>query len=164
VQQQSAMRQQAARYLLDHTEMELPERLTAQQSARTFERQRLELLYRGVDASKIEEHIAELRAGSAERARRELKLFFIINRVAKDLEIKVEEREINMRIAQMAVSRGQRPDQFRHELIQSGRVGQVFAQVQEHKALDAVVAKANLTEMAADEYNKHMAKGEKKGD
>lgn len=161
VQQQSAMRQQAARYLLDHTEMELPERLTAQQSARTFERQRMELQYRGVDPAQIEEHIAELRAGSAERARRELKLLFIVHRVAKDLDIKVEEREINMRITQMAVSRGQRPDQLRQELIQSRRIGQVYTQVQEHKALDAVVEKAKVTEMSADEYNKHMAEGEK---
>ena len=161
VQQQSAMRQQAARHLLDNTEMELPARLTAQQSARTFERQRMELLYRGADPAMIEEHIAELRASSADRAQRELKLFFIINRVAKDLDIKVEEREINMRIAQMAVGRGQRPDQFRQELIQSRRIGQVFAQVQEHKALDAIVARANVTEMAADEYNKHMTEGER---
>lgn len=158
VQQQAAMRQQAARYLLDNTEMELPERLTARQTARTLERQRMELMYRGADPAQIEEHIAELRAGSAARAQRELKLVFIINKAAQQLDVKVDEREVSARIAQMAISRGARPDQFRQELIQSGRVGQIVSQVQEHKTLDAVVAKAKIIEMTADEFNKSFAK------
>ncbi|MFG0283250.1 MAG: trigger factor [Phycisphaerales bacterium JB039] len=160
VQQQSAMRQQAARYLLENTEMALPERLTAQQAARTLERQRMELMYRGADPAQIEEHIAELRASSAARAQQDLKLFFMLNRVAKDLEVKVDEREINARIAQMAFSRGVRPDQLRQELIQTNRIGQVFAQVQEHKALDAIVGKATITEVSAEEFNKTAAAGE----
>jgi hypothetical protein len=38
-------------------------------------------MYRGVEAQKIEERIAELRAATAAEATRDLKLFFILNRL-----------------------------------------------------------------------------------
>lgn len=154
VQQATAMRQQIAQYLLDNTEVPLPERMTAQQAARNLDRQRYELMYRGVEPQQIEERIAELRAASAEAAGRELKLFFIINRAAEDLSVKVDENEINGRIAMMARERGVRPEQFRQEIIQRNQVGQIFQQIREHKTFDAILAKAKVTEVPADEYNK----------
>jgi trigger factor len=164
VQQQVAMRQQAAQHLLDETKMDLPERLTAAQAARTLQRQRLELMYRGVDAHQIEEHIAEMREASAESAQRELKLMFILHRAAEQLDIGVSEQEINGRIAQIAFERNMRPEALRQELIQRNQVGTVFQQIREHKTLDAIVAKAKITEVPHEEYNEWAkAETEKRG-
>jgi trigger factor len=154
VQQQVAMRQQAAQYLLEKTEFALPERLSANQAARTLQRQRLELMYRGVDAHQIEEHIAEMREASADSAQRELKLMFVLHRAAEHFKIGVSEGEINSRIAQIAFERNMRPEVLRQELIQRNQIGMVFQQVREHKTLDAIVARATLTDMPADDYNK----------
>jgi trigger factor len=154
VQQQGAMRQQIAKYLLDHTEMNLPERLTAQQAARTLQRQRLELMYRGVEANVIEEHMAELRAGSGEAAQRELKLFFILARAAEELNVGVSEPEVNGRIAQMASERNMRPEELRQQLIQSNQVGGIVQQIREHKTLDVILSKAQITDLPAEEFNK----------
>ncbi len=154
VQQQEAMRSQVARHLLEATAMELPARLTSQQAARALERQRMELMYRGVDPQTIEERIAELRAASAQVAAGELKLFFILNRAAEDLGVKVTEEEINGRIAQLAFDQNKRPEALRQELIQRNQVGQVYAQIREHKTFDAILAKATITEVSADEFTK----------
>lgn len=148
VQQQVAMRQQIAKHLLDATEFELPPRLTDRQAARTLERRRMELMYRGVPATEIEHHIAELRAASAGAAKSELKLFFIMNAIADTFDIKVNEAEINGRIAQMAMEQGVRPEKLRADLIANNRVGQIYQQIREHKAMDAVLAKANITDEA----------------
>lgn len=156
VEKQSAMRQQIARHLIESTTMELPERVTAQQAARNLERQRMELLYRGVDPQQIEEHMAEIRATTSEVAVRELKLFFAIDKAAEELDVKVSDGEINGRIAQMAVSRGERPEKLRQELISKNQVGMVFAQVREHKTLDAILAKAKIEDVSVDDYNKSM--------
>ncbi|MBL8764563.1 MAG: trigger factor [Phycisphaerae bacterium] len=155
-EQQTVMRQQVAQALLDATEMPLPERLTAQQAGRAFERRRLELSYQGVEASKIEENIAELRAASAQVAQRELKLFFILSRAAEVLDIKVTEGEVNNRIAQMAFERNERPEKLRQTLIQSNQVGGVFNQVREHKTMDAILSKATITELPVEEFNAQM--------
>ncbi|QYU67922.1 hypothetical protein J4558_24165 [Leptolyngbya sp. 15MV] len=157
VQQATAMRQQIAQYLLEKTSMELPQRLTAEQAARTLQRQRLELMYRGVEPAQIEERMAELRSGSASIAVAELKLFFILSKAADDLNIQVTEGEMNARIAQLAAERNIRPESLRQELIQRNQVGGIFQQIREHKTFDAILSKAKITEMPAEEFNKLMA-------
>jgi FKBP-type peptidyl-prolyl cis-trans isomerase (trigger factor) len=161
VQQQTAMRQQLSKHLLENTKMDLPERLTAQQAARNFERRRMELMYRGVKPAEIEEHIAELRNASANASVRDLKLMFVMARVAEDLKVRVDEAEVNNRIVQMAYERGARPDKLRQELIQSNQVGTVFQQVRDHKAMDMLIAKAKVSEMPAEEFNKKFGEAEK---
>lgn len=154
VDQQSALRQQASKYLLDNTTMELPKRLTANQATRHLERTRMELMYRGVDAQQIEENLANLRASAGAQAVGELKLFFILDKAAEQLNVNVSENEINGRIAQIAFSRGERPERLRQEIIARNQVGTIFNQVREHKTMDAILAKATVTDMPLDEYNK----------
>lgn len=156
VDQATAMRNQVAKHLLDNTQMTLPERLTALQSARNLERARMELMYRGTDPQAIEENLAGLRSGTADAAARELKLFFALDKAAEKLDIKVSEQEMNNRIAQMAFSRGERPEKLRQEIIARNQVGTVFQQIREHKTLDAILAKAKVTEMSLEEFNKAM--------
>jgi trigger factor len=151
VQQQTAMRRQVAEHLLEKTTMDLPERLSERQAARALERRRMDLMYRGVNPIQIEEQMAELRSASAEVARRELKLFFILNRVADDLDVKVSENEINARIVQLAMERGEKPENLRTELIRRNQVGFLAQQIREHKAMDALLAKASVTEVPASE-------------
>jgi trigger factor len=153
-EQQQAMREQAARQLLDDLEFELPERLTAAQAERNLTRRRMELEYEGADPAEIENQIAEMRGASDERARRDLKLFFILNSIASKLDIGVTEDEVNGRIAQIAAERGERPDRLRSQLIDSGRVQMLATQIREHKALDAVVDQAKVEEIDAEDYKK----------
>ncbi len=156
IEQQSLMRQQIAKHLLDSTTMELPERATAQQAARNLERRRMELMYRGADQQSIEEHMAELRAASGEVAVREIKLFFIMDKAAEKLDVKVSDGELNGRIAQIAAQRGERPEKLRQDIINRNQVGVVFQQVREHKTMDAILAKAKVNEVSVDEFNAAM--------
>ncbi len=159
VEQQSAMRQQVAKHLLDSVEFDLPEKISEQQAARLLQRAALEMQHRGVDQTVIEERLAELRSQSRERAQREMKLFFILARVAKEMDVQVEQQEVMGRIAQMAASRGQRPDKLRDHLVQTGQINMLAQQVREHKALDAILAKADVEELSVEDFNKAM-KGE----
>ncbi len=154
VQQQSAMRQQIARWLIDNTAVELPKRLTATQASRNLDRQRFELMYRGVEPAKIEENIAELRAASDEAAGAELKLFFVLARIADELKVKVSDTDINTRISQLAAENGVRPDKLRQDLLAQKRIPAIYQQVREHKALDALLARASITEISAEDFDR----------
>lgn len=154
VRQQSHMRRQVAEHMLGQTKMELPERLSDKQATRNLERRRLELMYRGFNPVQIEEQVAEMRAASAEAASKELKLFFILDQVARDLDVQASEGELNARIAQMAAERGERPDRLRAEMIQRGQIGMLVQQVREHKAMDALLGKAKIDETAGDAFEK----------
>ena len=156
IEQQTAMRSQVARWLLEKVTMEMPERVTAAQTSRNLEKRRLELSYRGVDQQKIEEHLAELRATSNEAAVRELKLFFILDRVGEKLDVKVTEAELNGRVSQMAAMRGERPEKLRQDLFTRNQMGMVWTQIREHKTLDAIIAKSKVDEIGLEEFNKLM--------
>ena len=158
INQQAAMRQQVADHLLENVTMDLPERLTAGQAERLMHRQRVEMMYQGIDEMVIEQRIAEMRDSSSEQAAKELKLSFILGKAAEDLEVRVEEAEVNGRIAQMAAERGARPDQLRQQLIQSNQVGAVVQQIREHKTIDAIIAKAKVEEISAEDFKKKFAK------
>lgn len=158
IQQQSAMRQQIADYLLKNTTMELPERLSARQAERRLQRARLELMYRGMDPMSVEHRVAEMRSSSKEAAQRELKLFFILDKVATENNVGVTEGEVNGRIAQMAYERGERPDKMRSDLIENRQIGFVVQQIREHKAMDQLLNKAKVEDIAADKFEAEMKK------
>lgn len=168
IQQQQALRQQVAKKLIDEVDFELPEKLTSRQAARNLERRRLDLMYQGEDEQAIEEQMAELRAASDEVAKRELKLFFVLENHANENEIGVSEAEVNGFIAQLAASRGLRPDAVREDLIKSGRVQSVARQIREHKALDDLISKASITDVSVEDFKKEFgadaAEGETKSD
>ena len=157
LEQQSLMRRQAATSLIKATDMEVPERMTQSQTERNLERRRLDLMYRGIDAQHIEEQLSDLRNASHEVAVRELKLYFILHRAAEEMQVKVTEADVNARIAQMAQQRRERPEKLRQELIQSNQMTSVFQQVREHKALDTILAQAEVEEISQEEFEKKFA-------
>lgn len=158
VQQQVAMRQQLAKHLLSAVTMDLPKRLSSNQAARVLDRNRMELMYRGVEPQKVEEHIAELRAASANVAADELKLSFILGKAAETLNVRVTEAEINGRITQLAMENNVRADKLFSDLRNSNRLGLIFQQIREHKTLDTILAKAKVTDVPAAEFDKTNAK------
>ncbi len=165
-EQQNALRQQVARYLLDNIDFELPETLTERQATRNLERRRFDLMQRGMDEQEIETHVAELRAASNEVAVRELKLFFILDEVARRNEVQVSEPEVNGYIAQLAINNNRRPEELRTQLIRNNQINGIVQQIREHKSLDAAASKAKIEEMPLEDYNKHfesMDKAKSKG-
>lgn len=156
VNQSVAMRQQVAKYLLENTTFDLPRRMTTNQAIRNLERRRMELMYRGYEAHVIEEHIAELRNASSIEAQMDLKLFFILAHAADEMKIRVDENEINARIAQLAFERNLRPEKLRQEIISRNQVGMIFQQVREHKTMDAILSKAQITDKSPQEFEAAM--------
>lgn len=156
VRQQAVMRQQVVKHLADSVQFELPEGLTSQQAARGLQRQRMEMMYRGVNPAEIEQHMAELRSASTESARNELKQFFILNKAAQDLNVQLEEQEVNARIMQLAMQQGKRPDQLVEELQRTGQAQTLMQQIREHKTIDQILNDAEIEEVSADEFNERM--------
>lgn len=154
VEVQSAMRSQVAKHLTDTVSFETPERLTEAQAARNLERRRFELQNRGVAGDEIEKDLAERRAAGADTAARDLKLFFILSKIAEDREVQVTEAEINGQITRLAYEQQVRPEVLRDQLIQTGRVNSLYQQLREHKTLDAVIEDAKVDEVSLEDFNK----------
>ena len=147
-QQTTDMHKQINDQLVDQVELELPQGITGRQVERALSRQRYELMYQGTPEEEIEQKLAESRNDSEQEAIKQLKLFFIVDTAAKQMEIEVGENELNSRIAGMAMQQGRRPEKMRQEMQSRGELEQLYLQLREHKTLDAILEKANVTEEA----------------
>lgn len=152
-QQESRIRQdmseQIYQYLLDHTSFDLPLDIVARQAGTILQRQYINLLQRGLSRQQVEEQMEQLRAGSEEQAKEQLKTFFIMDKVADKLEIEVTEEEINGHIAQIAIQRGQRPEKMKEQMERDGSLAQFRMDVRQNKCINKLLETADITEQEA---------------
>jgi trigger factor len=149
-----AKREQVVDYLLEQVPMDLPDQLSARQTNRAVLRRVIDLQQRGVPQSDIEAHIDELRTSAKEEVARSLKLDFIMEKVAEQLEVAVTDEEINSEIARMARMYNQRFDRVRDNLHSRGLLAQLAEQIRQDKCIELLLGGAELQEVSADEGEK----------
>jgi len=153
-QQKQAMASQVVDILLDKIDIELPEDLSDRQAERILQRRASEMMMRGTKQDEIEQQLAELRAASKETAQKELKTLFILDAVANELDVSVDDQEVNGRVVQMAMQQGQRPQQMRDQMAQSGQLQQLYVQMREEKAIEKIIEQAQVEEISEDAWRK----------
>lgn len=153
-EQRQAMHQQVIEHLNKSVQMELPKDLSSRQAERILQRRAMEMLYRGATRQDIEQQVAELRAASEAQAQHELKLLFILDAVAREFKIEVEEAEVNGRIVQLAIQQGRRPEKMRDEIVRSGQAEQLVLQIREEKAVAELIKNGKVVEISAIEWRK----------
>ena len=144
---QQALREQVSKHLLDSIQFDLPAKLSTKQADRVVQRRAVELMQRGLSRDQIEANIERLRAGADEEAARELKLFFILQKLSADLGVEVDEGELNGRIAMLAAQRGRRPEKVKQDMAKDGSLTNLYLQMREQKALDKVLESAQIEEV-----------------
>ncbi len=162
-------REQVCKYLMDSTEFDLPEGVVARHTQIALQRRAVSLLQRGVPREQIDENLTQLQAEAETQAKQELKLTFILGKIANDMEMEATEDEVNTRLAQMAMQYGRRPERLRQDLAADGTLDQIHIAIREEKTVDKLLEDATVTEVSAEEFRaKHAgddgedAKAEKK--
>jgi len=148
---QQNMRQQIEEFLLENTELDVPEGVANRHASQIIQRRYLEMLQMGVPREKVDENIAELKAAATEQAKRDLKLQFICEQIAEDKDIEVTSAEMNSRIAQMASYYNRRPERLRQELAQDGTLEQLQVSLLQEKVLNALLGEAEVKEVSPEE-------------
>ncbi len=146
-QAKTAMGEAIYQYLLKETTFDLPADVVADQSSRLLQRQYTNMLMQGVGKEQVDEQMDQLRASSQGQAEEQLKLLFIMEKIADKFKIEVSEEEINGYIAQAAASRGRRPEKMRAELIKDGSLAQFGMQIREQKCIEKLLESANITDV-----------------
>jgi len=153
-QSRTEMTEQIYKYLLDNTDFDLPLNIVAEQAGSVLQRQYTNLLLRGLSREQIDEQMEQLQAGSEEQAEKQLKTFFIMDKVAEKLEIDVSEEEINGHIAQLAMERGQRPERMREDMERNGSLAQFTLEVRQNKCIEKLLETAEITEKKPEKAKK----------
>ncbi len=160
-QGRTEMTEQIYEYLLDNTDFELPLDIVGEQANMVLQRQYTNLIMRGLSREQVEEQLEQLQAGSEQQAEKQLKTFFIMDKVADELDVSVTEEEINGQIAQLAMQRGQRPEKMREQMERDGSLAQFKLEVRQNKCIAKLLETANVTEKKPKKDKKTKKKGEK---
>jgi len=144
---QQAMREQVYNHLLNNVQLDLPSKLSDRQADRVVNRRAVDLMMRGMPREQVEANVERLRHGAKDEATRELKLFFILQKIAGDMNVDVDEAELNGRIAMLAAQRGRRPEKMKQEMAKDGTLANLYVQLREQKAIDAILQNAQVEEV-----------------
>ena len=148
-QARTAMGDHVYKYLLENTKFDLPESIVVDQATRILQRQYSNMLLQGMPKEQLEEQMKQLQASSEDQAKEQMKLFFVMDKIADTLDIQVNDEELNGHIAQVAMQRGRRPEKMREEMLKDGSLAQFSLQVREQKCIENLLETAEITEVDA---------------
>lgn len=146
-QSRTEMTEQIYQYLLKNTEFDLPLDIVGRQANTMLQRQYISLMQQGLSREQIDEQMDHLRASSEGQAKEQLKTFFIMDKIAEKLEIKVSDEELNGHIAQLAIQQGRRPEKMREQMERDGSLGQFRLDVQQSQCITKLLETAKITEV-----------------
>jgi len=161
---QQSMRDQVNNYLLQNIQFDLPNKLSDRQAERTVQRRRVDLMMRGMSEEQVAANVEALRVGAKEEGVRELKLFFILQKIAASENIDVDEAELNGRVAMLAAQRGSRPEKLKSDMSGDGTLSNLYIQMREQKALDKILSMAKIEEVEVEKKPEGEAEKMPEGD
>jgi len=142
------MENQIRKYLLDGVKIEVPEGLAERQTNRVLARRIIDLQQMGIPPVLIEQKLEDIRTRARGQAVDDLKLFFIMDKIARQYEIQISDEEINGMIAAMAARSGRRPERMREEMAREGMLDNLRDASKERKVLEKLMEKAKITKGA----------------
>jgi len=104
------------------------------------------MLQAGVPEAELNKVADELRVRAHDQVVDDLKLFFVLERIAEDREIEVSEERINGAIAHIAQRTNKRFDRVRDELSKGDGLVSLYVQLRDEQILDSLIEDAVITE------------------
>ena len=146
--QQQRARQQVTALLTESATWELPPDLLRRQSRRELERAIMELRRAGFSDNEIRAHENELRQNSAVSTAKALKEHFILERIAEDEKIDVEQADYDAEIALIAMQSDESPRRVRSRIEKEGMMDALRNQIVERKVIETVLKCASFKDVA----------------
>jgi trigger factor len=134
------------RKLVEGHKFELPERLVAHQTEHRFESIVRDMIGQGIDPRNPELDWDKARDSLKEQASYELRSSLLLEEIADAEKIEVSDEEIEDEIKAIADASRQTPQQVRDVLTKQGGERSIAPRLRNRKALDFLVANANVTD------------------
>lgn len=143
-QQQKIARSQISSLLTKSADWELPSGLLERQSARELERAIMELRRSGFSEAEIRARENQLRQNSTAGTATALKEHFILERIAEDEKLDVDDGDYDKEIFLIAAQSGESPRRVRAQLEKRGLMDVLRNQIIERKVLELVQSEAKF--------------------
>ena len=156
-QQAGQARDRALEALLARIEIPLPERLVAQEIDRREHSldEQLERAGATRDAYLSSRGLSgdDLDAEFAVDARKFVKAGFVLDQIARQEDLGIEQEELNAYLVEQAYRLGVPPDRLAKEIVDRGQLGVAVTEVLRSKALDVLAGRAAITDEAGNKVD-----------
>ena len=98
--------------------------------------------------------------GLEQTAIKNVKIMFVINKIAEKEGIEVSEEEINKEIEEIAKAYGATLEQMKKYLEEQGAINNIVYSILKRKVIDLIKEKSNIVEMTKEEYEEKYGKKE----
>ncbi len=140
----SEFRSSTMEKLIDRNRFDVPEYVVEKQIDSRMNSLFRQMSGRGMDPRQLQIDWEGIREGQRERAEREVRGSFILDHIAEKEKIDVSDEELSGEIRQYAESMGQSEEVLRARLTKEGSLDSITEQVRHRKALDLVIASAEI--------------------
>ena len=154
------LRNSAVEALVDRNRFDVPEYVVEKQIDSRMKSMFREMSSQGMDPRMLKIDWEGVRDGQRERAEREVRASFILDRIADTEKIEVSDEELSREIQQFAESVGQTEEALRARLTKDGRLDSIAEQVRHRKALDLVITSAEIRTEEIEDSGAKNAEGE----
>jgi len=142
----AALRQQVYDKLIEILNFELPEDAVRRQQKAVLLRERQGLTYRGATEEDLAKVNDKLEQASLDKAQRDLKLFFILSKIAEKEAIEATDADVEMRIAELASRYRTTVAKMREHMKREGMLDEVILEIREEKTVAHILSKAEITQ------------------
>ncbi len=140
------MRSDLVRQLVEAHQFELPERLVEHQTEHRLESVVRDMIGQGIDPRNPNLDWDKARDSLKDQAGYDLRGSLLLERIADEEKIEVSQQEIDDEIARIADASKQTPEQVKAVLTKQGGERSIAPRLRNRKALDFLVANANVTD------------------
>jgi len=145
-----AIEELALAQLIEKVEFTLPEQLIEREADDLARRAAYELQIKGESEEEIAKRVAEIRSRRSEESTRELKAYFLLEKIVETRRILVTENEVRDAVAQIAAYNDRTPEQMYAILRDQGRLGSLRQQLREKKARAELRGKVKVADAPAE--------------
>ncbi|REE95604.1 trigger factor [Thermomonospora umbrina] len=157
MQQLGQARDKALEALLEKVEIPLPDQVVEDEVTRRNEQLEQQLQWSGLTREgyleREEKTAEEFEAEVAEAARQAVKGGFLLDQLALDEELGVENEELSDYVVTQAMQMGVQPQQLAQHLTDSGQIPALVSEVLRNKALNVLVEHVKITDEAGNELD-----------
>ncbi len=107
-----------------------------------------------------QEMLAAAARGLEQTAIKNVRVMFVLNKIAEKEGIEVTEEEINKEIEELAKAYGATTEQMRQYLEEQGTINNIIYSILRRKVIDKIKEKANIVELTPEEYEEKYGKKE----
>lgn len=131
-------------FLLENTRIDVPDSIVEMETRRVVQDVVRGSVARGVPAEDIESKQQDIMASAAKTSHERVKLSYILDRIAEDEKVEVQDSEINEAMKSMAARHGVDPVMFKAEMEKREEIDGIKRAIQAEKTLDVLLSQAKV--------------------